>query len=231
MDATTKVLQLPELLEEILLCQDYRSIFRAQRVCSQWRAVIKGSPRIRQALFLIPSDHKPVLMNPFFLDELYHWKRPYETPKPPSGDRPVHWSRREGIFYARASWRQMLPASIPSVLSVVRYENASESKYYKWQDRGRTRQEFIFSGRIDNGITMGELFHYSLNFSSRFKCHIWWLYRVVKDVHHNGSENKSILDLLLCGSSDLFEVEGRAVWRPDRSRPAVRTLIRMKYLE
>ncbi|PWY71258.1 hypothetical protein BO83DRAFT_389569 [Aspergillus eucalypticola CBS 122712] len=75
MNTTTKVLRLPELVKEILLYYDYH--FIAQRVCSQWQAVIMQSPKIRRALSLIPSEHGKPHINPFFMTKLCHWKDPH----------------------------------------------------------------------------------------------------------------------------------------------------------
>ncbi|GKZ97890.1 hypothetical protein AnigIFM59636_001708 [Aspergillus niger] len=59
MNAATKVLLLPELLEAILLyLKDYRFLFLAQRVCSQWQAVIMQSHKILQVLWLVPREHE-----------------------------------------------------------------------------------------------------------------------------------------------------------------------------
>lgn len=55
----TKVVNIPELLEAILLHLDIRTLLvSAQRVCQPWTALIQTSPAIQQALFFQPKQGK-----------------------------------------------------------------------------------------------------------------------------------------------------------------------------
>jgi len=45
----------PELLEQILLDLDIRTIFKVQRVAVEWRNVIEGTPSIQRKLLLSPD--------------------------------------------------------------------------------------------------------------------------------------------------------------------------------
>ena len=58
--ARTKVLNTNELLEHILLHLPLRQLLFAQRVNKRFRATIRDTPRIKQALFIDPSSTERV---------------------------------------------------------------------------------------------------------------------------------------------------------------------------
>ncbi|KAK3616058.1 hypothetical protein LTR56_026207 [Elasticomyces elasticus] len=58
--ATRKALQLPELVEPILLNLPTRDLLVAQRVCTTWKATIDRSHPIQKALFFMPGTAQDV---------------------------------------------------------------------------------------------------------------------------------------------------------------------------
>lgn len=62
--AAAKRVQIPELLEMILLCLPRRDLLLAPRVCQHWREVIHGSPTIKRALFLSPNGFITTFVDP-----------------------------------------------------------------------------------------------------------------------------------------------------------------------
>ena len=60
MSATTRALELPELLENILHHLPTKDLLLAQRVSKHWLHLIKGSKSLRQALFYEPEEVKDV---------------------------------------------------------------------------------------------------------------------------------------------------------------------------
>ncbi|KAK4953338.1 hypothetical protein LTR10_009047 [Elasticomyces elasticus] len=60
MASTTEVLNLPELLEIILLELPTRDLLLAQRVCITWKAAITSSPNIQRALFFRPGSAEDI---------------------------------------------------------------------------------------------------------------------------------------------------------------------------
>ncbi|KAK8077291.1 hypothetical protein PG996_003461 [Apiospora saccharicola] len=79
----TVLLEIPELLEKILLHLDQRELLvNAQRVCRQWRQCITDTPSIQQHLFLLPepargrtsnADADKPRQNPLLVKDFPEW--------------------------------------------------------------------------------------------------------------------------------------------------------------
>ena len=98
--AASKVLFLPELIEQILAMLPIKNLFGARRVCSTWHECINVSPQLRTACFLSggePSgltNPQVAVINPLIFDLIHEiHKRPLKR------ELPSAWARRE------ASWR------------------------------------------------------------------------------------------------------------------------------
>ncbi|KAK4898588.1 hypothetical protein LTR27_003760 [Elasticomyces elasticus] len=61
--ATQKVLNLPELLEAILLQLPIRDLLFAQKICRTWKTTINTSPAVKKALFFAPGTVNDVRYN------------------------------------------------------------------------------------------------------------------------------------------------------------------------
>lgn len=127
--ATSTVLNIPELLEAILLGTDIRILLvSAQRVCKQWTAVILSSSRLQKKLFFAGDESSAKTCNP-----LLEWCFPFcfdsQTRFPGrsifwiSGShgvatQPLRWLTGEEVCFLllnkeafsrpEASWRRML---------------------------------------------------------------------------------------------------------------------------
>ncbi|KAI0974712.1 hypothetical protein F4678DRAFT_420562 [Xylaria arbuscula] len=128
------VLHTAELLEEILLCLDMRTLLTAaQRVSRQWRELVTSSPALQQALYFEPmaesfgtKTQNPLLAEvfpPWFpketkqeqldIDEIDEW------PKVPDRDDfsslvMAQESRRHAFMHPSATWRRMLVRQPPA---------------------------------------------------------------------------------------------------------------------
>lgn len=59
-----KVLDIPELLEQILLDVPMRTLLLSQRVCRDFKSTIDDSPKLQRALFFLPDLPKPATKKP-----------------------------------------------------------------------------------------------------------------------------------------------------------------------
>ncbi|RDK42295.1 hypothetical protein M752DRAFT_293415 [Aspergillus phoenicis ATCC 13157] len=198
MNAATKVLLLPELLEEILLYQkDYRFLFLAQRVCSQWQAVIMQSHKIRQVLWLVPREHEKPRINPFFVTQFCNWKGPPHPTRVPSTHQIslkewfIDKRRRAAMFIREHPGDECSSQISPKRVS------------YRWKSEKTSGQE-ISSSNNNNGMTMGEFIDYSVAFSCRFKIPRWDLENNLPSAYHNGNGDKCSWDLIIHGHADTY---------------------------
>ncbi|KXT18637.1 hypothetical protein AC579_9801 [Pseudocercospora musae] len=76
--AATKVFGVVELAEQILLELKTEDLFRAQRVCRQWKAVIGSSSPCRKALFLEPGSAEDVNVDDVHRFVMQWWQRDIE---------------------------------------------------------------------------------------------------------------------------------------------------------
>ncbi|KAI9926503.1 hypothetical protein MW887_004270 [Aspergillus wentii] len=112
-------LQIPEILEQILLDVDMRTLLvSAQRVSQHWNTVISQSQPLQQALFFQPVQNKQQtrIRNPL-LEELF-W-HPDADPQPdlgiPSLKFKVRVPYQDRVFAHRnASWQRMLIQQPPT---------------------------------------------------------------------------------------------------------------------
>ncbi|KAI0474448.1 hypothetical protein F4859DRAFT_483241 [Xylaria cf. heliscus] len=134
------VLQTAELLQEILLQLDMRTLLTAaQLVSRQWHELIKSSPALRQALYLEPTTRPsgpgpgpgpgPATQNPLLTDIFPLWF-PKETngeqqdvPRPRmmiergdfDGLPMAQDTRRHAFLHPSATWRRMLVQQPPAL--------------------------------------------------------------------------------------------------------------------
>ncbi|KAI0906546.1 hypothetical protein F4823DRAFT_74798 [Ustulina deusta] len=126
------VLQTAELLEEILLQVDMRTLLTtAQLVSRQWHDLITSSPALKQALYFEPivRPKGPTTQNPLLVEIFPLWF-PKETkdeqpgiPKPPKMKRREDFrslpmaqaSRRDAFMHPTATWRYMLVQQPPAL--------------------------------------------------------------------------------------------------------------------
>ncbi|KAI0518284.1 hypothetical protein F5B22DRAFT_80086 [Xylaria bambusicola] len=159
------VLQTTELLQEILLQLDMRTLLTAaQLVNRQWHDVITTSPALQQALYFAPvvSSAYPATQNPL-LSELF----PYWFQEGTGGDNPhalkevkeisrldfgclpmAQESRRHAFMYPNATWRHMLVRQ-PPVLTLGRWTTSHSS----WGNNHR-----IHIDEIPGGLRMDRLY-------------------------------------------------------------------------
>ncbi|KAF7191916.1 hypothetical protein HII31_06726 [Pseudocercospora fuligena] len=76
--AATKVFGVFELAEQILLELKTEDLFRAQRVCRQWRAVIESSSPCRKALFLEPGTAEDVHIDNVYTPIVKSWQSTFK---------------------------------------------------------------------------------------------------------------------------------------------------------
>ena len=75
MAASDQVLGIVELLEKILFHLDTKTLLLAQRVCKQWRALVKRSKKLQQALFFEPVNGGTLVVNINSKLAQNHWKQ------------------------------------------------------------------------------------------------------------------------------------------------------------
>ncbi|PYH55623.1 uncharacterized protein BO96DRAFT_447008 [Aspergillus niger CBS 101883] len=216
MNAATKVLLLPELLEAILLyLKDYRFLFLAQRVCSQWQAVIMQSHKILQVLWLVPREHEEPRINPFFVTQFCNWKGPPHPTRVPSAHQIslkewfIDKRRRTAMFHPRASWRQNAPRKYPSKKTSGQETSSSNNK---------------------NRMAMGEFVDYSVAFSCRFKIPRWHLENNLPSAYRDRNGDKCSWDLTIYGHADTYGMTPN-LWGVKTGRPALEDLIKMEDLK
>ncbi|KAI2629476.1 hypothetical protein GGS21DRAFT_526363 [Xylaria nigripes] len=131
--ARDSVLLTAELLEEILLHLDMRSLFIVQRVSRQWRDLIATSPKIQRALFLRPAvpSSDPPIRNPLLAQVFPSW---FSTRAEAENHPRTHICsedveivpisnefRNPAFKHPDASWRRMLVCQ-PPALSLGRWD-------------------------------------------------------------------------------------------------------------
>ncbi|KAI1340043.1 hypothetical protein F5Y15DRAFT_423476 [Xylariaceae sp. FL0016] len=113
---TATPLDIPELLESILLHVDHQTLLvSCQRVNRTWHALITGSPRLQRRLFFAPDLNPERSLNPLI-------RRRFWPCFPASHVLYSYQERMEGLWiivnrsecrFANASWRRMLPVQPP----------------------------------------------------------------------------------------------------------------------
>ncbi|KAI0429024.1 hypothetical protein F5Y09DRAFT_271871 [Xylaria sp. FL1042] len=124
------VLQTAELVQEILLQLDMRTLLTAaQRVNRQWRELITSSPALKQALYFEPiaQSSGPATQNPLLVEAFPLWfsqktkeeqlkvSMPFEMPCRDDfyGLPMAQESRRHAFMHPDATWRHMLVRQPP----------------------------------------------------------------------------------------------------------------------
>ena len=116
-----RVLNTPEILEQIFLKADMRTLLCIQRVCRTWHKLITESPSVQKHLFLRPDpDCEIPQINPLLHELFPQWFHR------PEGDRQkliqrdgfsslplVQHSCNSAFRHEKASWRRMLPRQPP----------------------------------------------------------------------------------------------------------------------
>lgn len=131
MAAREKLFGTTEILENVLLCVDQRTLLTsAQRVCRTWQQLIAESPKLQQHLFLRPAPESvTTVVNPLLAEKFPHWFSqkvgdgneqftPFEPGDLESYDL-ARESRNTAFIHEGATWRKMLPRQ-PPVYSFVR---------------------------------------------------------------------------------------------------------------
>ncbi|KAI1368202.1 hypothetical protein F5Y08DRAFT_10842 [Xylaria arbuscula] len=176
------VLQTPELLQEILLHLDMRTLLTsAQLVNRQWHELITTSPVLQQALYFEPiaSSSDPATQNPLLSELFPYWFREEsrcegsETPGPAligreefSGLPMARKSRRHAFMYPRASWRRMLVRQ-PPVLKLGRWTTA----HGQWGDSHEMEID-----EVPEGLRMGRFYDLAQNWVGKVVSHfvVFW---------------------------------------------------------
>ncbi|KAI0016558.1 hypothetical protein F4780DRAFT_783085 [Xylariomycetidae sp. FL0641] len=149
------IILIPELLENILLCLDMRTLLvSAQRVCQHWHTLILGSPPLQKKLFFMPDDGDPDTFKPVFnplLQEVF----------PRFFVRDSPWTQAfphsaipfmSSLVEPTASWRRMLVRQSPPVYRV-------QSSYRLFGDS--TIEAYTSKSRIEylsSGLRMDEFY-------------------------------------------------------------------------
>ncbi|KXS94920.1 hypothetical protein AC578_3936 [Pseudocercospora eumusae] len=130
MPITEEALSNPLILRLILLHLPFKDLLLAQRVCQEWRRLVKKSNSLQQALFFVP-DESPIKDGKVLPNELLMERFPGfymggtglgpRTCFTPLLSTDLHrLSRTEGFARPEASWRYMLPCQpAPTELQVV----------------------------------------------------------------------------------------------------------------
>lgn len=146
------VFTIPELLESILLNLDLRTLLTtAQSTCRTWTTLIKTSPRLQQALFLLPAPtakkaHNPLLAQTF--PSLFPAPAPNSHSSPENSDQDKDTNplclftfttldmvatpaKTEAYRRREASWRHMLLQQPPiSEIGFIQIRSAMRGKSY-----------------------------------------------------------------------------------------------------
>ncbi|KAL6885660.1 hypothetical protein GGI43DRAFT_419052 [Trichoderma evansii] len=125
MSSVQNVLNSPELLEQILLQVDMRTLLTsAQRVSQAWHRMVYKSPLLQQHLFLLPAlKSTKKTKNPLLAEKFPHWFcSPNDTddlsalgfgPSDLESYDIARQGRNESYHFKEASWRKMLPRQPP----------------------------------------------------------------------------------------------------------------------
>ncbi|PLB46120.1 hypothetical protein P170DRAFT_512694 [Aspergillus steynii IBT 23096] len=124
---------IPELMEQILLHLDMRTLLTSARVCSSWNTVIRDSPKIQTALFFRPmpeteTQNHPRTTNPLITQIM--WPQFFSTYFNTDPPRKIQWGAPvsalaplkdrlitdtiKPYLRAEASWRKMLLKQPPT---------------------------------------------------------------------------------------------------------------------
>ncbi|KAK3648586.1 hypothetical protein LTR56_007412 [Elasticomyces elasticus] len=95
MAAAAQVLNLPELLETILLALPTRDLFFAQKVCKTFKGVMDGSKNIQKALFFLPGTANDVNFSP---QDIHHYDRLGEALPRTVVSNPLLFDRNGSLF-------------------------------------------------------------------------------------------------------------------------------------
>lgn len=131
--APTTFFSTPELIETIFIHLPLRDLLIIQRVSWQWKNAITTSPNLQQRLFLRPIQDPisgTMVLNPLLaalFPPILEIGRPesafWDFPPTLRELRALDWfmdeKRREAILRKEASWRRMLPAQPPVIISKV----------------------------------------------------------------------------------------------------------------
>ncbi|KAI1745117.1 hypothetical protein F4680DRAFT_443600 [Xylaria scruposa] len=132
------VLQTAELLQEILLQLDMRTLLTAaQLVNRQWHALITSSPPLKRALYFDPiaQSSSPATINPLLVEAFPPW---YQIAEQLVRKEDFHGlpmaqeSRRPAFMNLSASWRHMLVQQPPSLR--LGYWTLSHTRTNSFQD-------------------------------------------------------------------------------------------------
>lgn len=149
MVSSTQTLDIPELLENILVFASPRDLLQRQRVSKTWQAAIQSSPRIQEKLFYKVKpckdmcDKKTLVENPF-MDLL---SKPVSEPHYRYFPLTIVNQASNGkASYERASWKQMFLTS-PAVTTIGMI-------VFGMSDNGR---QGVRSIECKTGVTFGQL--------------------------------------------------------------------------
>lgn len=182
-------LEIPELLEQVLMHLSQGEILQLQRVNRFWLNTISKSPSLQQKLFFQPlPPHKAAGTPPQFnliLKKLFPYlfrQQLYPFPLSPiSGNEAEksiqHWAedpaRRQAVLRAEASWRLMLPvqpaAPIDGILK-ARWDwfgNPDDAEnWLEWCEVEPSRHASVLASKSDLGpnATMGLLYDIVLHY-------------------------------------------------------------------
>lgn len=195
-------LEIPELLEKILLHLTQGEVLQLQRVCHFWRDAISDSPSLQQKLFFQPLPPSKVagrlpqwnpLVEGLFPFLFMFEPKPYLGPwdfKNSAEDSIQHWAgdpiRRQAILRPEASWRLMLPvqpaAPIDGLFKAEWYWDGDwgEKNMLEWCGVDPSRHASALASRSDLGTnaTTGLLYdivlHYFSSCISATGIHVQW---------------------------------------------------------
>lgn len=211
-------LEIPELLEEVLLHLGQRRILLLQRVSRFWFNTIFGSPKLQQKLFFQPlPPSKAAQTSPQFnplVEELF----PFLFAAHPCPGTHIcknitarcitNWTwkldRRQAVLRPEASWRRMLPvqpaASIEGVMVADWRGNMDEfgKNSLEWcqVDCSRHASALGLRSNLGDNATMGLLYDiifYKINSSAHPGVYVQWnMFRFPQNLQHDYRRHRPI---------------------------------------
>ncbi|KAK4613317.1 hypothetical protein CLAFUW4_09145 [Fulvia fulva] len=180
--STTKVLEVSELRERILLTLPVQDLFVLQRVCKNWQATMKTSITISQKMFLQPmgptlqsssdgvfESHR-ITMNP--VSKVYQYERKVLAKNDDAsrfhkisiglrlpvghGRRRYAWPGLPSGSSVEHSWRNMLLTQPPIFKVSIQYQD--------WREGGTDDSSL----RCPTGVTIGALSDHCTDLVSRY---------------------------------------------------------------
>lgn len=160
----------PELLEMVLLQLPMCDLLFAQSVCKHWEATIKGSSKVRKALFFDPESSplgeiysKDSVKNQLLYNRFRGWQIPINNEYNGPVASFIEFSSAtigdlDHIWQPTSSWRKMFLTQPPYEdlsLFIVSGVEGWESDIGDSDNIGSSRETFRF--HRDEGITMGAL--------------------------------------------------------------------------